>query len=73
MNIELNARRDGSKISIFADIYGDIAGSVCLTAERVKFITRKLYETDTHDTTLLTISDDEARKFAKQILELVGD
>ena len=75
MKISLTATKDyPTEISIFADIFANNDEQFCgLTAEQVKFKLAKPYDLDVPHNTLLKISVDEARKFAKQILELTGD
>ena len=76
MKISLTATKDSStEISVFADIFANNREQLIgLSAEQAKFrVVATPWNKDGSHNTLLKVSISEARKFAKQILELTGD
>lgn len=69
MEILLTAVRNGDTVNIFADVH-DIKNKTPLTAKKIEFVPCELYETDTPEKTLLSISISEAKKLAEQIINL---
>ena len=71
--INLTPVRQGTNCTIFADLFPETSDGICLTAQPISFRQIEMYETDqsvAKPTGLLTMSLEEAKKFAKKILEL---
>lgn len=69
--------KTGDKIHIWADIYANVFNGVHFAARPVMFrIVAHRYEIDVPDDpvkgAMLTVSVEEARKFAEELLEIAG-
>lgn len=78
MKTNLTPVKRGEEVDIFVDVFSDsVEANICFAAKPISFRITRRYAVDqpscSENGPLLTLSVDEARKFAEHILEVLGD